>query len=138
MAGDSPLSRIREWMDTPRGKWTITLGALGVLVLAIATWLFGPGDTVAERERLRAAGRKVLYYCRACKAAGKMTLRINSEHPGQFADQFPAACPQCDHKQAVLGLKCVKCRKIFEKPPAGQRLYHCPHCDHKYDLRIGG
>ncbi|KKL57314.1 hypothetical protein LCGC14_2236650 [marine sediment metagenome] len=138
MEGDGLWSRSREWMTTPAGKVVSTLVALAAMGAAATILIVQPGAGDAERSRLRSAGRKVLYYCQACKATGPMTVPINKKRPDQFGDQFPRKCPKCGEKQAVLGMQCSACRKIFKQPPESQKLYNCTRCGQVYDLRMGG
>jgi len=117
------------------------VGIVGALVLlggAVAIFVFGSDDSADTRDRLRSAGRKVLYTCQACKATGKITVQVDKDNPGLMDHQFPQPCPECKATKAVLGLKCTKCTIIFPKPPSNQLLYYCPDCGAKYDLRPGG
>ena len=131
------FDRIREWMDTPGGRWTMALVALGAITLAILIWVLGPDQTDTERARLRGVGRQVTYYCKACKSTGKAKVPVNKDDPSQGV-KSPFKCPKCGEQQAVLGLKCVKCKEVFEKPPSETKVFRCPHCGRRYDLRMPG
>jgi len=130
------VERFFDWVETDTGRRTVIGAVVGIIVLAILIWFFGSGATSAAREDLRRAGRKVTYYCPACKSSGRTTVSVDRNNPSEIPSPFK--CPNCGEKQAVLGLRCVNCREIFPKPPAGQRLYYCLHCGQKYDLRLGG
>ena len=131
------LSAFREWMDSTGGRVLTAVVAVVLIVAAIVFWVYRPGGRDSAKDRLRSAGRNTRYYCKACGATGQTNVPIDKKNPEQFASQFPVECPECHETQAVMGLRCGRCKGIFVKPPLSQRLYYCPYCDKKYDLRMG-
>jgi len=114
--------RVREWISSGTGRWV----AIGVVVLAVAAaaavFLGGSGG---EADEIRAGGKSVIYYCRACGAAGQTRLG--------WDDKFPLECSRCGKQEAVRGRRCPRCKNIIEKKD--EPRYLCPHCQFVFDRR---
>ncbi len=126
MIGENLLSRLREWMNTGLGRWTAITAA--VVVLGVAALVFLRDSTGVRADAIRAKGRDVLFYCRACQATGQVHIA--------WDEKFPLECPQCHERQAVPGFRCGKCRRIIEVK--SDLVYRCPYpdCRFLYDKRI--
>jgi len=129
MAEESRISRARQWINSPAGRWT-AIGAAAVL-LATAAWIFvGDGGDQRAKDIVQ-KGHTVYYYCKACKATGKTAK--------PYDQPFPIVCPKCGAPQAVEAFRCRRCKRIIENIK-GVQVFHCPHpdCRFKYSRRVIG
>ena len=124
MVEQSLFSRFREWVGTS-GKWVPVLACLLVIVCAVLILASGAGSD--PREEVRARGRTIMFFCKGCAQTG-------ATHVGWDASP-PFTCPKCGKAQAVVGFKCIGCRRIIEKAGA---YFKCPHCRQVYDSRMVG
>jgi hypothetical protein len=121
---DGFFNRAREWMNGPKGRWATA----GICLLAIAgavAWFVRDNPT-SDEKRIRELPKKVVYYCRACKASG--VTYVPPETP------LPIDCPACGKREAVAGFKCFRCKRIIEAKR--EAYFVCPYCGYVYDARI--
>ncbi len=124
---DSFLARARGWLNTGTGRW-VTI-SLGLLLVGGAAAMFFVGGSGTKADAIRAKGKRVLYYCESCGATGEMRIPWNAT--------FPLVCPKCGKRQAVLGYRCRKCKKIT-KMTEGEEI-PCVHCGYvNRNLMAGG
>ena len=120
------LHRIRESMDTPRGRAVavaLSLTAVaGAITIAIVFWPTGVNPDVANRRK---QGRPIPVYCKACNWSG--TTNVQDEQ------KYPVACPKCGEEKAFEARRCYGCKELFAMPE--KLLYSCPRCGYKYDDR---
>ena len=99
--------RFREWLNGPAGRWIVGGTVLALIGVAVTLSVTGSSNLDGKRDRVRAKGRRIFYYCTACKASGKLHVA--------FDQTYPVPCPQCKQPAAVPGFRCTRCGKMFEK-----------------------
>lgn len=123
------MGRIRDWMNSSGGRWVVGAAAAVVIIVAVVLAVgAGRGGRDAQVREIRQVGRLTPVVCKACKQPFERSV--------PYDQQFPIDCTNCNEKQVVQGMRCLKCKKIFEKPTA--LVFRCPHCKYYYDDRDPG
>ena len=125
------IGAIREWINSGTGRVVVGIvTAVIVIVVAVVVYKALTGGRESEITRVHSFGRPAPMLCKGCGYAAEVEVSRQQE--------FPMACPKCDSKQLIEGVKCLGrgCRKIFEAPAS--LVYRCLGCGYYYDDREPG
>ena len=122
------IGEIREFINTGAGRWIAGIVVVGLVAVGVLVAYSYRSGRESEIEQVHSLTQQLPVLCKACGYTGEVKVPRRQE--------FPMDCPNCGKQQLVVGLKCLGCPKIFEKPT--QLVFSCPRCGYQYDDREPG